>query len=67
MKAMRRTDRRQEWRAACVGGWFGVTFTGAALIDNRMLAVMWIYACVISVLVVWGWDAKPGDFDVDKD
>ena len=64
---MRQTDRRHEWRAACVGGWFGVTLTGAALIDSRMLAVMWIYACVISVLVVWGWGAKPGDFDVDKD
>ncbi len=64
---MRQTDRRHGWRTACGGGWFGATFTGAALLDNRMLAVMWIYACVISVLVVWGWGAKPEDFDVDKD
>ena len=64
---MRQTDRSHEWRAACFGGWLGVTFTGAALIDSRMLAVMWIYACIISAIVVWGWGAKPGDFDADKD
>lgn len=64
---MRPTDRHLEWRYACFGGWFGITLTGSALLDSRMLAVLWIYACVITGLLVWGWDAKPGDFDADND
>lgn len=67
MKAMRRTDRSQEWRAIFIGAWLAETFTGAALLESRMLAVLWIYACIIAGLLIWGWDAKPGDFDADKD
>ena len=50
---MRPTDRRLEWRYACFGGWLGITLTGSALLDSRMLAVLWIYACVITGLLVW--------------
>jgi len=64
---MRPTDRHLEWRYACFGGWLGITLTGSALLDSRMLAVLWIYACVITGLLVWGWGAKPGDFDADND
>lgn len=65
---MRQTEeRRRDWRAICIGGWMGITLTGSALLDSRMLAVLWIYACVITGLLVWGWGAKPGDFDADND